>query len=76
MVHSIPGAACLVNALCTNCILKKENWKFITYMTIVYGLFMWAYSSAVATQYSFLDFNNGDAFKNLFMINLDRKSVV
>ena len=39
LVHSVPGAACLVNALCTNCILKKENWKFITYMTIIYGLF-------------------------------------
>jgi hypothetical protein len=43
LVHSIPGAACLVNSLCTNCIMKKENWKFITYMTIIYGLFMWGY---------------------------------
>ena len=39
LVHSVPGAACLINALCTNCILKKENWKFITYMTIIYGIF-------------------------------------
>merc|ERR1711939_1203307 len=70
LVHSVPGAAVLINALCTNCILKKENWKFITYMTILYGLFTWAYFLTTGTQqYSFLDYNNGDAFKNLFMIN-------
>lgn len=43
MVHSLPGAACFVNAVCTNCILKRENWKFITYMTIIYGTFCWGY---------------------------------
>jgi hypothetical protein len=71
LVHSIPGAACFVNAICTNCILKKENWKFITYMTIFYGTFCWAYYLATGTQqYSFLDFSTGEAFKNLFWINL------
>ena len=57
LVHSIPGAACFVNALCTNTILKKDNWKFITYMTIVYGVFCWTYFlSTGIQQYSFLDF--------------------
>ena len=71
MVHSLPGAACLVNAICTNCILKRDNWKFITYMTIFYGLFCWAYWFFTGTQqYSFLDFSTGEAFKNLFIINL------
>ena len=41
LVHSVPGAAMLVNSLCTNCILKKDNWKFLTYMTVFYGLFLW-----------------------------------
>ncbi len=49
MVHSIPGAACMVNSLCTNCILKKDNWKFITYMTIFYGVFMWVYFLSTGT---------------------------
>ena len=71
MVHSIPGAACLVNAICTNTILKKDNWKFISYMTILYGAFMWAYFlSTGVQQFSFLDFSTGEAFKNLFWINL------
>lgn len=71
LVHSIPGAACMINALCTNTILKKDNWKFITYMTIIYGLFCWAYFLATGVQqYSFLDFKSGEAFKNLFWINL------
>jgi len=71
MVHSIPGAACLVNSLCTNCILKKDNWRFITYRTIFYGLFMWVYFlSTGVQQYSFMDFSSGEAFKNLFWINL------
>ena len=50
LVHSVPGAACFVNALCTNCILKKDNWKFITYMTIVYGLFCWVYFLSTGVQ--------------------------
>ena len=71
LVHSIPGAAAFVNAIVTNCILKKDNWKFITYMTIVYGLFCWAYFLTTGVvQYSFLDFGTGEAFKNLFWINL------
>lgn len=71
MVHSLPGAACFINALCTNTILKKDNWKFITYMTIVYGGFCWAYFLWTGVQqYSFLDFSTGEAFKNLFWINL------
>jgi hypothetical protein len=71
MVHSIPAAAVIVNAVCTNCILKKDNWKFITYMTIVYGVFLWAYYCFTGTvQFSFLDFSTGEAFKNLFWINL------
>jgi hypothetical protein len=70
LVHSVPGAACLINSLTTNCILKKENWKFITYMTIFYGSFLWIYFLTTGVQqFSFLDFTNGDAFKNLFMIN-------
>ena len=43
LVHSEPGGACLVNVLCTNCILKRDNWKFITYMVIIYGLFCWIF---------------------------------
>jgi hypothetical protein len=71
LVHSIPGASAFVNAIVTNCILKKDNWKFITYMTIFYGLFCWAYYLTTGTvQYSFLDFGTGEAFKNLFWINL------
>ena len=50
LVHSIPGCACFVNAICTNCILKKDNWKFITYMTILYGLFCWAYFLGTGVQ--------------------------
>ena len=50
LVHSVPGGACFVNVICTNCILKKENWKFITYMTILYGLFCWAYYLTTGTQ--------------------------
>ena len=71
MAHSIPGAACMINALCTNCILKKDNWKMITGTVIVYGLFLWIYFMATGvTHFSFLDFSTGDAFKNLFWINL------
>ena len=71
LVHSIPGCACFINALCTNCILKKDNWKFITYMTIIYGAFCWIYFLTTGVQqYSFLDFSTGEAFKNLFWINL------
>jgi len=70
LVHSMPGAACFVNAICTNCILKKDNWKFITGTVILYGAFTWAYFLMTGTQqYSFLDFSTGEAFKNLFMIN-------
>ena len=59
-----------MNAICTNCILKKDNWKFITGTTLVYGLFTWVYFLATGTQqYSFLDFSTGEAFKNLFIIN-------
>ncbi len=71
LVHSVPGGACLVNVLCTNCILKRDNWKFITYMTVAYGLFCWLYYLVTGTQqYSFLDFSTTEAFKNLFWINL------
>lgn len=71
LVHTIPGMACFVNAICTNCILKKDNWKLITYMVIVYGTFCWMYYLMTGTQqYSFLDFSTSDAFKNLFWINL------
>ena len=71
LVHSVPGGACLVNVLCTNCILKKDNWKFITYMTVIYGLFLWIYYLTTGTQqFSFLDFSSAEAFKNLFWINL------
>ena len=71
MVHSLPGAACIINSLVTNCILKKENWRFITYMTIFYGTIMWIYYLTTGVQqYSFLDFSTGEAFKNLFWINL------
>jgi hypothetical protein len=71
LVHSVPGGACLVNVLCTNCILKKDNWKFITYLTVIYGLFLWVYYLTTGTtQFSFLDFSTAEAFKNLFWINL------
>lgn len=50
LVHSVPGAACFVNAICTNVILKRENWKFISYMTIIYGLFCWAYYLTTGVQ--------------------------
>lgn len=40
-------------------------------MTIVYGTLLWVYYLTTGVQqYSFLDFSNGDAFKNLFWINL------
>ena len=40
-------------------------------MTILYGCFCWAYYlSTGVQQYSFLDFATGEAFKNLFWINL------
>lgn len=71
LVHSVPGAACFVNAICTNCILRKENWKFITYMTAAYGMFVWVYYLTTGVQqYSFLNFETSEAFKNLFFINL------
>ena len=71
LVHSVPGAAMFINSICTNCILKKDNWKFITYMTIIYGVFCWIYYLTTGVQqYSFLDFQSGEAFKNLFWINL------
>jgi len=71
LVHSVPGVACFVNAICTNCILKKENWKLITYMVIIYGTFCWMYYLITGTQqYSFLNFATADAFKNLFWINI------
>ena len=70
LVHSVPGAAMFINSICTNCILKKDNWKFITYMTIIYGTFCWVYYLSTGNQqYSFLDFQSGQAFKNLFWIN-------
>lgn len=69
LVHSVPGGACIVNAICTNTILKRGNWKFISYMTIIYGIFCWVYYLATGVQqYSFLDFNTSEAFKNLFLI--------
>jgi len=59
LVHSIPGVACFVNSICTNCILKKENWKMITYMVIIYGTFCWIYYMTTGVQqYSFLDFSS------------------
>ena len=71
LAHSVPGLATLVNVLTTNCILRKENWKFITYLTIIYGGIIWAFYLCAGTQqYSFLNFETGDAFKNLFWINL------
>jgi len=40
-------------------------------MTIIYGLFIYAYWLATGNQqYSFLDFSTGDGFKNLFLINI------
>lgn len=40
-------------------------------MTIVYGAFTWVYFLLTGVQqYSFLDFSTGEAFKNLFWINL------
>jgi len=67
----VPGAACLVNAICTNCILKRENWKFICYLTAFYGVILWVYYLLTGVQqYSFLDFASTDALKNLFIINL------
>lgn len=58
LVHTIPGVACFVNALCTNTILKKDNWKIITYTVIIYGTFCWIYFMVTGTQqYSFLDFS-------------------
>jgi hypothetical protein len=71
MIHSVPAMATVVNVVCTNCILRKENWKFITYLTIIYGGVIWAfYLMTGVQQYSFLNFETGDAFKNLFWINL------
>ena len=67
----MPATVTLVNVVCTNCILRKENWKFITYLTILYGGIIWAfYLMTGVQQYSFLNFETGDAFKNLFWINL------
>ena len=60
----------VINTLCTNCIMKKDNWKFITYTTIFYGVFCWLYYLTTGVQqYSFLDYSTGEAFKNLFLIN-------
>ena len=71
MVHSVPAMATLVNVVCPNCILRKENWKFITYLTILYGAVIWGFFLMTGVQqYSFLNFETGDAFKNLFWINL------
>ena len=70
-MHSVPATVTLVNVVCTNTILRKENWKFITYLTILYGGVVWAfYLTTGIQQYSFLNFETGDAFKNLFWINL------
>ena len=70
LVHSVPAASMVINTLCTNCIMKKDNWKFITYTTIVYGVFCWFYYLTTGVQqYSFLDYSTGEAFKNLFLIN-------
>jgi len=41
LVHSVPAAACIFNSLCTNCILKRDNWRLIPVMVVVYGLFCW-----------------------------------
>jgi hypothetical protein len=71
MIHSVPACSTIVNVICTNTILRKENWKFITYLTILYGGVVWAfYLCTGVQQYSFLNFETGDAFKNLFWINL------
>ena len=71
LVHSIPGGACLINVLVTNCILKRDNWKFITYITLIYGVFCWIYFHFTREQqYSFLDYTGTEAFLNLFWINL------
>jgi hypothetical protein len=71
LIHSVPAGATLVNVLTTNCILRKENWKFITYLTMLYGAVIWGFYLMTGTQqYSFLNFETGDAFKNLFWINL------
>lgn len=71
LVHSVPGASMFINTICTNCIMKKDNWKFITYTTVFYGLFCWLYYLITGVQqYSFLDYSNGQAFVTLFWINL------
>jgi hypothetical protein len=71
LVHSVPACATMINVFCTNCILRKENWKFITYLTVLYGGVIWIFYLVTGVQqYSFLNFENGDAFKNLFWINL------
>ena len=70
LIHSVPAGACIVNVLCTNCILKRDNWKFIVYMVVLYGTFCWAYYLTTGIQqYSFLNFATSEAFKNLFWIN-------
>ena len=61
----------LINSLCTNCILKKDNWKFLTYLTAFYGLFLWLIQVTTGNQqYDFLNMESGEGFKILFGINL------
>ena len=60
LVHTIPGAVCLINAGITNVMLKHELYKFISIVAIIYFTFSWwMWFIYGRIQYHFLNFNQG-----------------
>lgn len=60
MVHTFPALACLLNTLATNCILKRDFWKVVLQMGLIFILiqFVLIKTSGIIL-YEFINFHDG-----------------
>ena len=59
-VHIIPGIACLINVLITNCVLKINIFGVISFIGVIYGIVNYIFSKKTGIiLYWFLDHRKG-----------------
>ena len=72
LVHSIPGICCTINSYLTCCRLKRSFWKLISFVCMIYGVFVYLFWKITGRiQYPFLNFQENQmiAFRNILFIN-------
>ena len=60
LVHSFPAISCLINSICTNCVLNRGLWKLILSVSLLYHLVNYSviYFKGIV-MYHMLNFRDG-----------------